>query len=273
MSRVQLTANNPDCGQIAVLHPSLVKLRLPVDPVERRRTELGASTKAALSDFQRVIGPPADGVLTPRTLTCLNAELAPTGAQVFDASIRQNLPAMLPSDPGREHAAVSADRAVGRSSGQRGRLHRPRFARSFCRSRVDTAVPRCPARVRVQPADGVYPEVLTLVGDGAANPAEGLTESRLQRADLMRRALQHAVDLEDGSLGHSRQRFPASCAGPDLPAQKLLTFDANWGARSGSRRCVETVWKSALLTSIAQGEQRISNQSASEHEHSGTPWL
>jgi peptidoglycan hydrolase-like protein with peptidoglycan-binding domain len=75
MPPIRISTNNLDRKEIAELHAGLAKLRLPVDPAELHRAEVGASTKAAISDFQASIGLPADGTLTPETVTHLNAEL------------------------------------------------------------------------------------------------------------------------------------------------------------------------------------------------------
>ncbi|HZD00263.1 MAG TPA: neuraminidase-like domain-containing protein [Actinomycetes bacterium] len=75
MPPIRITVSNLDRKEIADLHAGLTKLRLPVDPAELRRNELGASTTTAIGDFQRTVGLPADGTLTPETVTRLNAEL------------------------------------------------------------------------------------------------------------------------------------------------------------------------------------------------------
>ncbi|MHA7291288.1 Tc toxin subunit A-related protein [Arthrobacter sp. MDT3-24] len=60
---------------MAEVHAGLARLRFDIDPRERARGELGGSTSAAISEFQREAGIEPTGVLNQDTVARLNQEL------------------------------------------------------------------------------------------------------------------------------------------------------------------------------------------------------
>lgn len=75
MSPIQIPNPGADGRGMAEVHAGLARLRFDIDPGERARGELGGSTSAALSAFQRQAGIDPTGQLNEDTVARLNQEL------------------------------------------------------------------------------------------------------------------------------------------------------------------------------------------------------